>query len=128
MHPCRARFYPAPGESALFLFSSPALDHLEALPARGGSISFYMIDDLGMEKRPRRFSLPEAFFEGTAPSLLAEAKGMDEEVRRRLSGRREASKTPWRSHGDCFVTSFLAMTVSALGETSGLTIPCPEPF
>ncbi|MFZ2053253.1 MAG: hypothetical protein WAU81_03555, partial [Candidatus Aminicenantales bacterium] len=33
-----------------------------------------------------------------------------------VSGRREASKAPWRSHGDCFVTLFLAMTISALGE------------
>jgi hypothetical protein len=31
-----------------------------------GCISFYVIDNLGMEKRPRRFSLAEAFFEGTA--------------------------------------------------------------
>ena len=30
-----------------------------------GSLSIYVIDNLGMEKRPRRFSLPEAFFEGT---------------------------------------------------------------
>jgi hypothetical protein len=30
-----------------------------------GSISIYVIDDLGMEKQPRRFSLPEAFFEGS---------------------------------------------------------------
>jgi hypothetical protein len=30
-----------------------------------GRISFYVIDNLGMEKRPRRFSLPEAFFEGS---------------------------------------------------------------
>src|SRR4030042_2810525 len=31
----------------------------------GVSISFYMIGNLGMETRPRRFSLPEAFFEGS---------------------------------------------------------------
>ena len=30
-----------------------------------GSIHVYVIDKLGMEKRPRRFSLPEAFFEGS---------------------------------------------------------------
>jgi len=29
-----------------------------------GSISFRVIDNLGMEKRPRRFSLGEALFEG----------------------------------------------------------------
>jgi hypothetical protein len=32
----------------------------------GRRISFYVIDNLGMEERPRRFSLSEAFFEGTA--------------------------------------------------------------
>jgi len=30
-----------------------------------GSIFFYVMDNLGMEKRPRRFSLPGAFFEGS---------------------------------------------------------------
>jgi hypothetical protein len=30
-----------------------------------GSISINMRDNLGIEKRPRRFSLPEAFFEGS---------------------------------------------------------------
>ena len=30
-----------------------------------GSISIYVIDNLGMEKRPRRFSLTEAFSEGS---------------------------------------------------------------
>lgn len=30
-----------------------------------GSISLYMMDNLGMEKRPRRLSLAEAFFEGS---------------------------------------------------------------
>jgi hypothetical protein len=41
-----------------------------------------------MEKRPRRFSLPEAFFEGSR-LFLVKAKGVGEEVRGRLSGRRE---------------------------------------
>src|SRR4030042_5247610 len=41
--------------------------------------------DLGMEKRPLRFSLPEAFFEGTS-FFMIEAKGVGEEVRGRLSG------------------------------------------
>jgi hypothetical protein len=46
-----------------------------------------VIDNLGMEKRPRRFSLPEAFFEGSRRFLwLIEAKGVGEEVRGRLSG------------------------------------------
>jgi hypothetical protein len=44
-----------------------------------------VIDNLGMEKRPRRFSLAEAFFEGTA-LIVVKAKGVDEEVRGRLSG------------------------------------------
>jgi len=36
-----------------------------------------------MEKRPRRFSLPEAFFEGSRFLFLTEAKGMDEEAQLR---------------------------------------------
>jgi len=56
--------------------------------------------------------------------LADEAKGVGEEVRGRLSGRREAPKTPWRSRGDCFVTRFLATTFLA-GETSGPTNPIP---
>jgi len=38
-----------------------------------------------MEKRPIRFSLPEAFFEGSR-FFVIEAKGVGEEVRGRLSG------------------------------------------
>jgi hypothetical protein len=30
-----------------------------------GRIFIHVKDNLGMEKRPRRFSLPEAFFEGS---------------------------------------------------------------
>jgi len=52
-----------------------------------GNISIHMIDNLGMEKQPRRFSLPEAFFEGSRVFLWEiKAKGVGEEVRGRLSG------------------------------------------
>jgi len=71
------------------------------------------------------FRKPSA--EERAYFFFAKAKGVGEEVRGRLSGRREAPKTPWRSRGDCFVTGFLATTFLA-GETSGLTNPIPEPF
>jgi hypothetical protein len=43
------------------------------------------MNNLGMAKRPRRFSLPEAFFEGTH-FFVIKAKGAGEEVRGRLSG------------------------------------------
>jgi hypothetical protein len=49
------------------------------------SISFsemIRMGNLGMEKRPLRFSLPEAFLEGSK----LKAKGVGEEVRGRLSG------------------------------------------
>ena len=36
------------------------------------------MNDLGMEKRPRRFSLHETFFEGTQ-FLMIKAKGVGEE-------------------------------------------------
>jgi hypothetical protein len=35
------------------------------MSTKNGTISTFLIDNLGMEKRPRRFSLTEAFFEGT---------------------------------------------------------------
>jgi hypothetical protein len=54
-------------------------------------------------------------------------EGSGEEVRGRLSERREAPKTPWRSRGDCFVTGLLATTFLA-GETSGLTSLNPSLF
>jgi len=43
------------------------------------------MSELGMEKRPLRFSLPEAFFEGSR-FFVIKAKGVGEEVRGRLSG------------------------------------------
>ena len=59
--------------------------------------------------------------------FIAKAKDSGKEVRGRLSGHREAPKTPWRSRGDCFVTGFLATTFLA-GETSGLTSLNPSHF
>jgi hypothetical protein len=44
-----------------------------------------IMNDLGMEKRTLRFSLREAFFEGSR-SVAAKAKGVGKEVRGRLSG------------------------------------------
>jgi hypothetical protein len=53
-----------------------------------------MLGNSGMEKRPPRFSLPEAFFE--APRIfLMKAKGVGEEVRGRLSGHAGIPKLPF---------------------------------
>jgi hypothetical protein len=44
------------------------------------------LGNMGMKKRPLRFSLHEAFFEGSSVIFMIKAKGMGEEVRGRLSG------------------------------------------
>jgi hypothetical protein len=54
----------------------------------GASLCFSVIilmGNSGMEKRPLRLGLHEEFFEGTQ-FFMIKAKGMDEEVRGRLSG------------------------------------------
>jgi hypothetical protein len=50
--------------------------------ARYASISIYVMNNSGMEKRPRRFSLPEAFFEGSR------------------TGGREDCLSMWKSRGE----------------------------
>jgi len=57
----------------------------------GDTISIFfrvtiLLGNLGMKKRPLRFSLHEAFFESNPIFFMIKAKGVGEEVRGRLSG------------------------------------------